>query len=100
MTTKKVSKKPRALHDAVPAWAYQGPAQRGAPFLYSDLAIETALTLRLIYHLLLRQTEGFVESIVQLMGLDLSAPDHSTLCGDSVACRSSCPPDRSRRRFR
>ena len=65
--------------DAVQAWAYQGPAQRGAQFLYSDLAIETALTLRLIYHLPLRQTEGFVESIVQLMGLDLSAPDHSTL---------------------
>ena len=65
--------------DAVQAWAYQGPAQRGAQFLYSDLAIETALTLRLIYHLPLRQTEGFVESIVQLMGLDLSAPDHSML---------------------
>ena len=65
--------------EAVQAWAYQGPAQRGAQFVYSDLAIETALTLRLIYHLALRQTEGFVESIVQLMGLDLSAPDHSTL---------------------
>ena len=65
--------------DAIQAWAYQGPGQRGAQFLYSDLAIETALTLRLIYHLPLRQTEGFVESIVQLMGLDLSAPDHSTL---------------------
>ena len=32
--------------DAVQAWAYQGPAHRGAQFLYSDLAIETALTLR------------------------------------------------------
>ena len=47
--------------------------------MYSDLAIETALTLRLIYHLALRQTEGFVESVLDLMGLDLSAPDHSTL---------------------
>ena len=65
--------------EAVQAWAYQGPAQRGAQFVYSDLAIETALTLRLIYHLALRQTEGFVESVLDLMGLDLSAPDHSTL---------------------
>ena len=42
--------------EAVAAWSYQGPPQRGAQFQYSDLAIETALTLRLIYHLSLRQT--------------------------------------------
>jgi len=65
--------------EAVQAWGYQGPAQRGAQFVYSDAAIETALTLRLIYHLALRQTEGFVESVLNLMGLDLSAPDYSTL---------------------
>ena len=65
--------------DAVQAWRYQGPAQRGAQFVYSDIAIETALTLRLVYHLPLRQTEGFVESVLELMGLALSAPDHSTL---------------------
>lgn len=53
--------------------------QRGAQYVYSDLGIETALALRSIYHLGLRQTEGFVESILKLMGLDLSAPDHSTL---------------------
>ena len=65
--------------EAISAWRYQGPLQRGAQFYYSDLAIETALTLRLVYHLPLRQTEGFVESILQLMDLDVSAPDHSTL---------------------
>jgi len=65
--------------EAVAAWSYQGPPQRGAQFQYSDLAIETALTLRLIYHLSLRQTEGFVESVLALMGLSLSAPDYSTL---------------------
>ncbi len=64
--------------DAVQAWRYQGPAQRGAQFVYSDIAIETALTLRLVYHLPLRQTEGFVESVLDGMGLALSAPDHST----------------------
>jgi hypothetical protein len=65
--------------EAVQAWGYQGPAQRGAQCVYSDAAIETALTLRLIYRLALRQTEGFVESVLGLIGLDLSAPDHSTL---------------------
>jgi hypothetical protein len=55
--------------EALQAWGYQGPAQRGAPFVYSDVAIETALTLRLIYYLAIRQTEGFVESVLDLMGL-------------------------------
>ena len=44
-----------------------------------DHAIETALTLRLIFHLPLRQSEGFLTSIFGMLGLDLSAPDHTTL---------------------
>ncbi len=46
---------------------------------YSDTAIETALTLRLLFHLPLRQTEGFLTSIFEMLGVDLSAPDHTTL---------------------
>ena len=46
---------------------------------YSDLAIETALTLRLIFHLPLRQAEGFLNSLFAMMRIDLSAPDHTTL---------------------
>ena len=38
-----------------------------------------ALTLRMIYRLPLRQTEGFVASLLLLMGLDLAVPNHSTL---------------------
>ena len=47
---------------AVAGWTYQGPTQRGGQFRYSGLAIETALTLRLVYPLGLRPTEGFVQS--------------------------------------
>ena len=65
--------------EAEATWGYQGLPPRGAQFVYSDVAIETALTLRLIYHLPLRQTEGFVESLLGLMGWALSVPDHSTL---------------------
>jgi len=65
--------------EAIDGWHYPGPPQRGAQFQYSDLAIETALTRRLVYHLPLRQTEGFLESILTLMGLEWKAPDHSTL---------------------
>ncbi len=46
---------------------------------YSDVAIETALTLRLIFGLPLRQTEGFLNSLFGRMGIDLPAPDHTTL---------------------
>ena len=52
---------------------------RGAQRKYSDLAIESALTLRLLFHLPLRQAEGFLTSIFVLMGLDLRSPDHTTL---------------------
>lgn len=63
----------------VQAWYYQGSSQRGAQYIFSALAIQTALTLRLLYHLPLRQTEGFVASIVAMMGLPLRVPDHTTL---------------------
>src|SRR3981081_1443731 len=46
---------------------------------YSALAIATALTLRAVFHLALRQTEGLIGSIIRLLGLDLGIPDHSTL---------------------
>ena len=39
----------------------------------------TALTLRVVFCLPLRQTEGFLDSLLSLMGLDLAAPDHTTL---------------------
>jgi len=43
------------------------------------LAIETALTLRLLFKLPLRQLEGFLRSLFDLMGLALDVPDHTTL---------------------
>ena len=39
----------------------------------------TALTLRVVFRLPLRQTEGFLDSLLSLIGLDLKAPDHTTL---------------------
>jgi hypothetical protein len=46
---------------------------------FSDLAIETALTLRLVFRLPLCQTEGFVRSILTMLRTALDAPDHTTL---------------------
>jgi hypothetical protein len=47
--------------------------------IYSPLAILTALTLRAVFRLAYRQTEGLIGSIIGLLGLDLSVPDHTTL---------------------
>ena len=53
--------------------------RRGGQRRYSNMAILTALTLRVVFGLPLRQSEGFLDSLLSLMGLDLKAPDHTTL---------------------
>ncbi|MFT7486314.1 MAG: hypothetical protein ACI9F9_002169 [Candidatus Paceibacteria bacterium] len=51
----------------------------GSPRKYSDIAIETALTLRLLFQLPLRQTEDFLRSLLELMDLSPEAPCHTTI---------------------
>jgi len=65
--------------EAIEGWRAAPRTTRGGQASYSDLAIATALTLRAVFHLALRQTEGLIASILQLLGLDLAVPDHSTL---------------------
>ena len=65
--------------DAIASWKPAPTGLRGAQKKFSDHAIETALTLRLIFRLPLRQAEGFLRSVLSLMCLDLEAPDHTTL---------------------
>src|SRR3712207_7111 len=65
--------------EAVAAWQAEPRTTRGGQPSYSDLAIATALTLRAVFRLALRQTEGLIGSVVQLLGLNLPVPDHSTL---------------------
>ena len=74
-----------------------GRRHSGGQRQYSDVAIETALTLRLLFHLPLRQTEGFLHSLFGMMGLQLAAPNHTTLSRRGqrldVAC-ARVPTDR------
>src|SRR4051794_8264468 len=65
--------------DAVAAWQAAPRTTRGGQPWYSPLAILTALTLRAVFRLALRQTEGLIGSIIHLLGLTLAVPDHSTL---------------------
>ena len=64
---------------AIKAWYYQGPTRRGSSYTYSALAIQTALMLRLLYPLPVRQTEGFLRSILEWMGVAFAVPDHTML---------------------
>jgi hypothetical protein len=65
--------------DAIDAWTPPQTGKRGAQPVYSDVAIATARTLRLLFRLPLRQTEGFLHSLLTLMDVTLPCPDHTTL---------------------
>src|SRR5208283_1845473 len=54
--------------------AADSPLRRRQPH-YSDLAIETALTLRAVFRLALRQSEGLIGSIMRMLEIDLPVPD-------------------------
>ncbi len=64
---------------AIAAWKAEPRTTRGGQPLYSALAVATALTLRAVFRLALRQTEGLIGSVITLLGLNLAVPDHSTL---------------------
>src|SRR3954462_3101037 len=65
--------------EAVQAWQAEPRAARGGQPAYSPLATLTALTLRAVFRLPFRQTEGLIGSVICLLGLDLAVPDHTTL---------------------
>ena len=67
--------------DAVKQWnePQEEHRKKGRPKLYSDACIHTCQVFRSLFKQALRQTEGLITSIVQLLDLDLKIPDHTTL---------------------
>ena len=65
--------------DATDAWKPSPAGRPGGQRRFSDLAIEPALTRRLVFRLPWRQTEGVLRSVLAFLGSDLDAPDHTTL---------------------
>ena len=61
-------------------WAAKPSGKRGRQQTYSDSAIQTCLTMKVLFGMALRQTTGFVESLLRLIDLDWAVPDFSTLC--------------------
>ncbi|AXA43307.1 Transposase DDE domain family protein (plasmid) [Rhizobium leguminosarum] len=65
--------------EALIGWAAPRRKTRGGQPRYSDLAIETTLMLGMVFGLRLRQSEGLLSSVLDMMGLGLPVPDHTTL---------------------
>ena len=63
----------------VQRWTPEPTGKRGAPWRDSDWSIRTLLVLKQVFHLPYRSLEGFGRSLMRLMGLDLSIPDHTHL---------------------
>ena len=68
--------------DVLDAWKPKlvGQRPRGAPQEYTDTAIECMLVLRAVFHLTLREAEGFVRSLFELAEIKVEVPDYTTLC--------------------
>ncbi len=61
-------------------WQDAGLSKRGRPRQFSEAAIQTCLTFKVLFGLPLRQTIGLVSSLLMLSGLDWPVPDYTTLC--------------------
>ena len=64
---------------ALDAWRAPPSGKPGGQRTYADIAIEAALTIRMVFHLPLQRTEGFLRSLADLLEVDLPIPDHTTL---------------------
>src|SRR5271163_3906576 len=66
---------------ALDHWQTLGP---GGQARYADVAIQTTLMVRTAFKLALRQTEGLLASVITLMDLRISVPDHTTISRRAV----------------
>jgi hypothetical protein len=65
--------------EAIAAWQAPATGKRGGQPIYSAIAIETSLALRLVFRQPLRQTEGLLRSIAGTLKINIAIPDHTTL---------------------
>ena len=77
--------------DPVMVWVPPPSGRRGRQQSFSDAAIQACLTLKVLFGMPLRQTTGFVQSLLRLIGLDWSVPDFSTLCRRQKTLNVSLP---------
>ena len=66
------------------SWHAPPTGKRGRQPAFNDAAIQVCLTMKVLFGMPLRQTTGFVESLLRLAGLDWKVPDFSTLWGHCI----------------
>ena len=72
-------------------WLYAVKNNAGSQFDYSDKAIEIMLTIKEVFHLTNRGTEGFIRSLFAMLNVHLPVPDHSTLSKRGKTLKVSLP---------
>lgn len=66
--------------DVILGWEHENAEKKvGRPFTYSDDAVRCLLSLREVFSLTYRQTEGFGRSLVRLMDAKVEIPDYTSL---------------------
>jgi hypothetical protein len=70
----------RGWFDPEMVWTPRPSGERGRQRQFNDAAIQACLTLKVLFGMPFRQTTGFVQSLLQMVGLDWAAPDFCTLC--------------------
>ena len=65
--------------DPAMTWEAAPTGKRGRQPVYTDAAVQTCLTMKVLFGMALRQTTGFVESLLRRVGLDWEVPDFITL---------------------
>lgn len=71
--------------EAIADWHPTKTGARGRPQAFSDIAIETAVFIRQVFHLPLRQTEGFMNSLARVMKAGITIPDFSSISKRGIA---------------
>jgi len=71
--------------EAIDEWHSTKQGKRGRPQKYSPIAIKTGLMIRQVFHLPLRQTQGFMNGLVAALDINITIPDFSSLSKRSVA---------------
>ena len=86
--------------EAIRQWhTIENTNKRGRPKIYSDIAIQCALTMREIFHLPLRATEGLIRSLIVQGNLGIQAPDYSTLCWRQKNLTICLPKTKNKRKL-
>jgi len=73
-------------------WHYQGPRAAGGLFSYSEQCIQAALALKAVFQLAFRQTQGLIQSLLEVMKMELHVPSYTQLCRRQARINAFTPP--------